>query len=355
MQIFDFQIPDPELASALTRIYRTELIVLNYDFEFHSEVPGRRLALATIEVRTHEGNKTLGVLIKEGSEKELIVLSLMNKLLPYSSPKVIYHVKSPSGFWLLLENISTWVNTTGNYRINELMVDGLYNMQAAFFDNTRALLDNIKVFPISTGEILLKTGLTALAKISELSTHTLFVEVFEEYNWQQMQEDINKQILEIKDYKFPLTLVHGNYYPNTVRSIKDPRDNVHVVVYDWQNVSIGWPQIDLVLLLDRIDVFASHQNISKPSPVLLQRYVSIFVDEFGIDVDSFYKGYNICYICRTLPLMRWWMQNHIFQPSHDPSRVFLELHTKLKTIFGLWGKGRVGNAESKDEGDSDTR
>lgn len=340
MQIFDLQVPDEELATALARTYRTELIILNYDFEVHSQVPKMRLALATIEVRTQEGNRTLGVLVKEGSEKELTVLSLMNKLLPYSSPKVIYHVETPSGFWLLLENITTWVSIAGAHRVNELMVDGLYYIHAEFFDNTQPLLDNIKVFPISTGERLLKTGLAALTEVSELCRSSLFAETFEEYNWQQMQDGIREQMSEIKDYTFPSTIIHGNYYPNTVRAIRDSRDNVHVVVYDWQNAAVGWPQVDLVLLLDRLDIFASYQNLSKPSPVLLQRYLSMLVDEFGIDVDLFYKGYNACYLCRVLPLMRWWMKKHTGQPTHDPSRVFLEIHTKLGIISGLWKESK---------------
>lgn len=335
MQVFDFQIPDEDITTALTRIYRTELLLLKCDFEFHSRKVGQRLALANILVGTHEGDRPLGMLVKEGSEKELVILSLMNKLLPYSSPRVIYYVKTVSTWWLLLENIPTWVDISGRHRVNDLLVDGLYDIQAPFFGNIQPLLDNFKTFPASSGERLLKTGLTALADVNDMCSNGLFTETFEQYPWSTIQEAIQEIMSVATSANFPTTIVHGNYYPNTARAIRDPRGDVHVVVYDWQNASIGWPQIDLALLLDRLDVLASFQGLSKPSPVLLQRYLSMLVEKFGTDTDTFYEVYNACYLCRVLPLLRWWMKGHIKYPEHNPDRVLLELHTKLKTVVGV--------------------
>lgn len=335
MQVFDFQITDKELGAALGRIYQTELAILKYDFEFHCEEAPRRLALVTLEVQTPGSIKTVDVLVKESSEYELTVLSLMNKLLPYSCPRVIYHMETPSALFLLLENIPTWVDIDGRHRVNELLVDGLYVIQATFFDYTQTLLRTFKPFPVVTKERLLKTGTLALTDIDEMSGDPLFAEVFKEYSWDVLKKSINKRLAGIKDYEFPMTLVHGNYYPNTVRAMRDSRGRVHVVVYDWQNAAVGWPQIDLVLLLDRLDILAAYQNLLGPSSALLQRYISTLVDEFDIDVEMFYRVYRVCYLCRMLPLMRWWMRGHKQHPMHDPDRVFLEIRTKLGAITEL--------------------
>lgn len=335
MQIFDFQISDDDLTAALARTYRTEVLLLNYTFEFHSQHPGQRLALVNILVKTQEGERPLSMLVKEGSEKELIILSLMNKLLPYSSPRVIYYVKTPTTLWLLLENITTWVDISGRHKVNDLLVDGLYAMQQPFFDNTQLLLDNFKTFPISTGKRLLKTGLTALADVNVMCSDVLFVETFKAYPWVTVQGGIQEIASVAADVDFPTTIVHGNYYPNTARAIRDSQGDVHVVVYDWQNAAIGWPQIDLVLLLDRLDVLTSFQGLSNYSPVLLQRYLSALVDDFGIDTDAFYEVYNACYLCRILPLLRYWMRGYMKHPTYNPDRVLLELQVKLKAITGI--------------------
>jgi len=335
MQVFDFQIPDKELSSALERIYQTELAVLQCEFEIHCEEPRRRLALATVNVQTHGGVRSLGILIKESSKYELTVLSLMNKLLPYSSPRVICHLETPETLWLLLENITTWVDIGGRHRVNETLVDGLYVMQAMFFDNTQPLLSSFRAFPVITRERLLKTGTVALEDIRVICKNELFAELFEECKWGELSATVSEWMGDAEEYTFPTTLVHNHYNPNTTRAIRDPQGRVHVVVYDWQNAAIGWPQIDLALLLDRLDMIASGQGLAVPSPVLLQQYVSRLDDEYDIDTELFYKVYNICYVCRMLPLMRWWMQGHMRSPAHDPARVFLEIRTKLDMISEL--------------------
>jgi len=256
----------------------------------------------------------------------------MNKLLPYSCPRLIYYTESPSAMWILMENITTWVNINGEHRVNETLVDGLYTIQAAFLDNTQALLESFKAIPIVTKDVLLRAGYSSLMQINELSTNELFAETFGSYGWNRIKRSIEKVLEEVKDCSFSSTLIHGNYYPNTARAMRDDQGRLHVVAYDWQNAAIGWPQVDLVILLDRLDILAKDQGLPGPSSVLLQGYLSRLIDEFDIDPEMFYKVYKVCYVCRILPLMRWWMRGHMQDPSRDPERVFLEIRSKLDVV-----------------------
>jgi hypothetical protein len=256
----------------------------------------------------------------------------MNKLLPYSCPKVIYYVEELPTMWIFLENISTWVDIGGRHRVYETLIDGLYVVHAAFLDNTQALLDNFP-FPIVTKEVLLRAGRDSLVQVDKLSANTSFVGIFKECGW---DEKAMGTILEkIKTCVFPMTTIHRNYCPNTARAIRDTQGRVHVVVYDWQNAAVGWPQVDLVLLLDRLDILARSQKLPKPSPVLLQRFAARLVDEFDINPEMFYEVYRVCYLCRMLPLMKWWMSMYLQFPSRDPERVFLEVRSKLEMMSTL--------------------
>jgi hypothetical protein len=338
MQVFDFQVPDEELEDALERLYQTRLSILKCEFEYHCQEPSRRLALANVFVQTSEGLKTVTILIKESSRRELTILSLMNKLLPYSSPKVIYYLEASTGMWILLENILTWVDVAGRHRVNETLVDGLYAIQAAFFNKTQSLLESFRMFSIMTGARLVHSGWQALNDIDTMGTENLFKDIFEEASWSQIRQRIAAK-LELEPPIFPMTVVHNNYYPNTARAMKDADGGVHVIVYDWQNAAVGWPQIDLCLLLDRLDVIAEYQGLPGPSPILLQRYVERLTDEFDIDVVNFYGVYDICYLCRILPLMRWWMRGYVQSPSRDPERTFLEVRSKLNHLRGWASTG----------------
>jgi len=335
MQVFDFEIPDKDLEEALKESYKTDLAILRYEFEYHCKESPKRLALVLLTVQTQSGPETVTLLIKESSRRELVVISLMNKLLPYSSPKVVYYKLFSPGAWLFLENISTWVDIDGKHRVNEVLVDGLYVIHAEFFGNADRLLSNFKEFPVVDKDVLTRAASRALKAIQPLSEHELFTELFEKFHWGEIRQEVDETLSSISDLDFPNSLVHNSYYLNTTRAIRDPKGWLHVVAYDWQNAAVGWPQVDLSLLLDRLDVVARYQNLPGPSPILLARYASKLSDEFDIDTELFYKVYNVCYLCRVLPVMKWWMHGHLCYPSRDPERVHLEVRSKLERLSVL--------------------
>jgi len=172
MEIFGLEIADNVLERALAKAWRQDLGIRDYEIVFHSELPGRRLAKVTLFLQTVAGVKTMEILVKESSEHELVVLSIANKLIPYSSPKVILYRPAVRGMWLFLENVSTWVDIGSRERTNERMLDGLYAIHRAFFDNVQALLDNFNAFSVVTKETLRSGILRALKDVDEICVYT---------------------------------------------------------------------------------------------------------------------------------------------------------------------------------------
>jgi len=333
MEIFGLEVENSQLEQALTRAYRQEFGIRDYEIEFHSEIPGRRLARVTLFLQTVSGIKSLEILVKECSEHELVVLSIANKLLSYSSPRVVLYRPAAKGMWVFLENIPTWVDIGGEGRTNENMLDGLYEIHRVFFDDAQALLDSFNVFTVVTKETLLSGVLRALQDVDEICSDHIVAELFRD--WEKVREKVNSKLDTLDELDFPMTLLHGSYYPNTVRGMRDEENRFHVIAYDWQYSAIGWPQIDLALLLDRVDLIAESQNQKGPSPVLLERYWTRLQEEFGrVDYVQFKRVYEICYLYRALPLIRWWAKGFIARPAQAPGRAVLEIEMKLNKIIG---------------------
>lgn len=331
MEVFDLRISDEELGGALARVYQQELVVRSYELEVHSELPTRRLAKIEVYVQTAEGIKELELLIKEGSLHELAALSLANKALPYSSPRVILHKLFPNGAWIVLENISTWVDVNSPERTSERIVDGLYAIHRAFLGSVDVLSSNFSIFP-TTSEAQLRASISrTLTDIEELRDNKIVADLFE--TWPAVRECIDDR-LSSSELDFPMTLLHGSYYPNTVRGLLDSEGNVHTVAYDWQYAAIGWPQIDLALLLDRLDIIARYQDQRGPSPVLCGRYWMQLYEEYPeLDFERFISVYKFCYIYRALHLIRWWTKGFIAHPSREPGRAVLEVQIKLEKML----------------------
>jgi len=333
MEIFGLEITNETLERALIKAYHQDLGIRDYEVEFSSEIPGRRLAKVTLFIQTASGVKSMEILVKECSEHELVVLSIANKLLPYSSPKVILYRPAAKGMWVLLENVSKWVDIGGESRTNESMLDGLFAIHKVFFDNVQALLDNFNVFSVVTKETLRSGVLRALQDVDEIRSDRVVVELFED--WSQVQESANSKLSSLDKLDFPMTVLHGSYYPNTVRGMRDAEGRFHVVAYDWQYSGIGWPQIDLALLLDRLDLIAESRGQKGPSPVLLERYWTRVHEEFGrVDYDQFKSVYEVCYLYRAVPLIRWHAKNFAAHPSQGPGRAVREIKMKLDRIIG---------------------
>jgi len=333
MEIFGLEIANDELERALARVYRQELGIRDCEIELHSEVPRQRLAKVTFFVQTVSGVKSLEVLVKESSEHELVVLSIANKLLPYSSPKVILYKPAPMGMWVVLENVSTWVDVGGKERTNESMLDGLYEIHREFFGNTQVLLGSFNVFTVVDEKTLRSGILRALQDVDELCSDHVVAELFGD--WTEVLATVSSKLDALPDLDFPFTLLHGSYYPNTVRGFRDAEGRFHVVAYDWQYSAIGWPQVDLALLLDRVDLIAESQGQQGPSPVLLERYWERLQEEFeDVDYMRFKNVYEICYLYRAIPLIRYWARKFIAHPSREPGQAVREIEMKLGKIRG---------------------
>lgn len=333
MEVFGLRIADEELGYALARSYQEELIVRSFEIEIHSELPTRRLAKVDIHVQTAQGLKHLEILVKEGSRHELVALSLANKVLPYSSPKIILYKFFSNGAWILLENFSTWVDVGGQGRTYERMLDGLYAIHRVFLGHADTLTSNFNAFSIASGERLRASARRTLDDLDSLRENHIVSGLFE--RWGDIREKIVERLSAAKALSFPMTLLHGSYYPNTVRGLTDSEGRFHVVAYDWQYSAIGWPQIDLALLLDRLDVIFGFRGEKGPSPVLLGRYWMQLGEEFrDLEYEQFRDVYEFCYICRALPLVRWWLKSFIANPTKEPGRAVLEVEVKFNRILG---------------------
>jgi hypothetical protein len=333
MEVFGLRITDEELGHALARSYQEELIVRSCNIEIHSDFPPRRLAKVDIHVQTAQGLKQLEILVKEGSRHELVAISLANKVLPYSSPKVILYKFFPNGAWIFLENFSTWVDVGGKERTYERMLDGLYTIHRVFLDRTDALTSNFNAFPTVSGEQLRASINRTLNDLDELRGNHIVSGLF--VDWRAIREKIDERLSNVKVLSFPMTLLHGSYYPNTVRGLIDSENRFHVVAYDWQYCGIGWPQIDLALLLDRLDVISRSRNQKEPSPVLLGRYWMQLGEDFrDLEYTQFRDVYEFCYLYRALSLVRWWLKGFIASPIKEPGRAVLEVETKFDRILG---------------------
>ena len=331
MEVFDLQISDEELGGALARVYQQELVVRSHELEVHSELPTRRLAKVEVHVQTAEGIKSLELLIKEGSRHELAALSLANKVLPFSSPRIVLYKFFSNGVWIVLENIATWVDVNSPERSSQRMVDGLYAIHRAFLGRVDVLSSNFSIFSTASESQLRSSISRTIADIEELRSNEIVADLFE--TWSDVRERIDN-CLTTSLLDFPMTLLHGSYYPNTVRGFLGSEGRVHVVAYDWQYAAIGWPQIDLAILLDRLDIMARYQDLQGPSPVLCGRYWSQLCDGYPeLDFERFISVYKFCYIYRALHLVRWWTKGFIAHPTREPGRAVLEVKVKLEKIM----------------------
>ena len=333
MIVFDLQVPEQVLEAALGSAYRSKLKILKFEFLKYRDDEPQRLGLLTLTLDTADGIKSLEVIVKESTKHELLITSIANKLFPYNSPKVIYHELLDSKAWLLLENIKTWVDVCDRHRVNETLLDGLYEIHRVTFDNTAALIECFDI-PILTNDILYRRASSMLEEIQPLYEDKLFVEVFTE-DIKTLLFAAKEKLKGMQDLAFPYVLAHSNYNPNSTRALQDSNGNYHVVVYDWVNSIVGWPQTDLVILLDRLQFAAFYQGLPDPSSILLERYLEHLLGDFNVDTGMFFRLYKLCCICNALAVIRWWMRMHYKTPSQDPERAFLEIRAKFSLLQSL--------------------
>ena len=329
MNVFDLEIPEKELESSLSRIYRQSVTIHRYEVEYKTKTPFKRVAAISLILSTVSGLKELQCIIKEVATHELIATSLANILMKYSSPVVFWYKEASIGYWMLTENINKWIDIVHPSRINETLVDGLYEIHSTMLGSTDALAANFNSFPISDSSFLSSRARRSLTDLHKLSRDRVVIELFDD--WSTTVDHIEKNLS--LDIDFPMTWVHGNYHPSSVRGIVDSSSNVRVAVYDWMYSCISYPQMDLASLLDRIDIMSNGQGLQSPTPILLDRYESMLIDEFeNIDLEAFRDTYKFCYTCKMLPLLRWWTKCFIEHPTKEPERCILEMDTKLKRL-----------------------
>lgn len=224
-----------------------------------------------------------------------------------------------------------WIDINSPERTSERIVDGLYAIHRVFLGGTDILSRNFKTFSVVSEEQLRSSISRTVADIEKLKGDRIVAELFE--SWPSVRECIEGRLVHTP-LDFPMTLLHGSYYPNTVRGLLDSNGKVHIVAYDWQYAAIGWPQIDLALLLDRLDVIAIHQGQQGPSSVLYGRYwMQLVEDSPTIDFGRFISVYKFCYIYKALHLIRWWTKKFIVNPTLERGRAALEIQTKLEKIL----------------------
>lgn len=331
MDIFDLHISDDEFSTALSAAYKRELMARSYQFEYHSSMPRQRLAKVSVVVQTRSGLKTLEVLVKESTHHELMVLSLANKILPYSSPKVILYRFLPKSVWLVLENISTWVDVGAVGRVNENMLDGLYAIHKATLGATDAILENFGSLAVVKKNVIRSSIVRTIEELEGLSKSERVASLFSD--WGKIKERAAARLGDIESITFPMALLHGSYYPNTVRGIA-VGERLHVVAYDWQYSAVGYPQLDLAMLLDRLDVIARQQGLEGPSTTLLDRYWAELHDDFGeLVYSSFRQVFELCYLYRVLSLARWRLRQLVPNVASQISeRATLEVTVKFARL-----------------------
>jgi len=333
IKIFDISVSVEELNEKITSIYKIPASIVSYTEESHIVKPLYRLGKLNLLLESSGKRLNLSLLVKECSSVELSLTSLMNIILPYSSPKVVYYQEKLMyhlGCWMFLENISTWVDLDGSNRIYENLLDGIYEIHKQFFDKDKLLIDTFPTLFRSVTWSFMKSIIeNALFEISTLSIHPSLVELFP--TWEKLQLKLEKRLPE--QISFISTLVHNNYYPNSVRGMYDSRQNVRVVAYDWINSIVGWPQLDLVVLLDRIDVLTNAQLIQSPSDLLLERYLRrLRHDAINVSNEEFIKVYNLCYLYKVLPLIVILLKHFLRVENRNLKELKNELEPKISKL-----------------------
>jgi len=331
MHVLGQYLPNEEISSSISRIYRQEVSILNCDVEVKSNTPPKRLASIELTLSTSATQKKLLAFFKETSENELVCTSLANKVMPYSSPRILWHTEAEGRCWMLLENIANWVNIGTPPRVNENMTEGLYEIHRVFLGQDDLLLQHFNTIPVASKDRMKSFATNAREELNALSSHVVAKELF--VDWEKIKERVDSVLSRVGDIVFPKTLLHGNYFPSSLRGIFDSEGRVRVIAYDWLYSCIGYPQADLALLLDRIDIMANDQGLESPSPVLLQHYSDMLITEFsGVDFEQFLLTYEFCYICKILQVLKWWIRAFVKHPTHDPARSILEIKTKLRRL-----------------------
>ena len=333
MKVFNLFVEDSDLIKVLRDYYHIPIKLQGeIQIQIVRDILGSRLALIKIPILFGEDEsfRNIGILIKESTLYELDMTSIVNKLLPYNSPHLFRYDVIENSAWLWLENITTWLDDNGNprYRVYETLIDGLFEIHNQTFDS----IDIIeKTFPnirkIEKQYIIdnCKQGFEYLCKT--VKDKGPFLEVSQE-DLDIIGKDLEANIYVVERNENLNTLIHGNYTPTTVRTnIIDKY--LYVVAYDWNLSAIGWPQLDLSLLIDRISVILRYQDLPSPEAQLVNRYMWKLID-YGNDCDKFHSFYKISYFFRMFPLLIKWLNN--YKGYEDRKRLQVEITCKIQTM-----------------------
>ena len=334
MKVFDFEIPDSELSENISAVYKCSAIVQACSFEVANNTAPGRLAKVTITVQLNDSIKSLEVLVQECSPHTLAVVSVIEKILPNSCPKIFGYRLFSDHAWLILENVATWLDASGVSRMNETALDGLYEVHAPFLGNVQPLFDHFSIFSEITKSQLNKLIPLMIAKIDKLAVDAPQQVVTALEDWADVKECVMEAVQTPLD--FPTTLLHGSFTPNNIRSIQYPNNLSFVIAYDWRYSRIGWPQLDLAVLLDRLDLLAESRQYKGPSAPLLERYwlrLRIDLESTPVSFEQFVATYKFSYMCQALPLIRLWADRLSRDPERDPLRATAEIRLKCNTIL----------------------
>ncbi len=105
--------------------------------------------------------------------------------MPYSSPKILWHTETEGRHWILLENIANWVNIGTPPRVNENMVEGLYEIHRVFLGQEE-MLQHFDTIPMASKDRMKSFALNALGELDALSRNVVARELFT--NWEKIKE-----------------------------------------------------------------------------------------------------------------------------------------------------------------------
>jgi hypothetical protein len=308
LKLFNLQIPISQIESDLSRYLKKDVKIEGIQVDIARETSGSRLAIATISTP-----KKYVFLVKESTEHELNVLHIVNKVVGKFVPRVLRWDKGESVF-IWLENVPGWLNPF-LFKVAETLIDIIFEYHSYTIFNYKEVGETFLLQLPDKGYI---------TSVCDKALEALYRDqIIEKSDLDCIKKRLGDTLNAFKQATFPLVLAHGYFVPSVIRAEGD-----RVVFYDWNCSSLTYPQIDLVLLMDRLITISNYQRYPCDIDFLLHRYLRE-LNDLGVKGD-FYPIYNTCYFFKILPLLRHWS---LCKPVDE--RVEAEVKSKIATMKRL--------------------
>ena len=323
MKIFDLNISNEQLELDLQSYY-TSNVKLNTDIaisiQVGSDVLGRRLALVTIPINYEDKIQKPSFIIKETTKHELKMLSIANKIAYKFCPSILrYDIDNSVYIWM--ENLTTWLDPF-LFRVMETLVDNLFDLHNSTFTRVQEISETFDLSCI-TKESIISNSLKEFDRLSKLVINNQYTYI-NTIDLDVIKSKLDNTIDQFQKAEFPITLIHGYYVPSSIRTKGEI-----LKVYDWNFSILGYPQLDLVLLIDRIVTLVYYQQLPCYIELLIGRYINQLTDA-GINCKHFHTVYTMCYFFRILPLLCSWLS--ICSNYKDLKRLDSEIVSKVNTM-----------------------